>query len=396
MDKLKNVIIVNDFDYIQGGASKVAIDTANILANSNKNLNVYFFSASHSENSNLDEKINKLCTNQGEALKDKNKIRGFVNGIYNIKAKNELKKVLKTLNKDETIIHIHGWTKALSSSVFEISLKKKFNTVLTMHDYFTVCPNGGLFNYKTSEICDFEPLSWKCINCDCDSRNYFFKMYRLIRQLVQNKNLKHLKYGIAISELVKNKNKKIKNIRIIENPIEEIFQRINVEENKKYIYIGRVCKEKGTELFCKAISDLNLNGVVVGDGGELEYLKTKYENIEFTGWIENIEVKKYLNKAKCLIFPSVWPEPAGLTALEAISRGIPIIVSSNTATESYVKKYDAGLIFENNNVEDLKEKIKLLNSNGKEVYANYQKNPYSIKKYCDELLEFYNYIGENK
>ena len=28
--KIRNVVIINDFDYIQGGASKVAIQTANI------------------------------------------------------------------------------------------------------------------------------------------------------------------------------------------------------------------------------------------------------------------------------------------------------------------------------------------------------------------------------
>ena len=29
--EVKTVIVVNDFNYIQGGASKVAIDTANVL-----------------------------------------------------------------------------------------------------------------------------------------------------------------------------------------------------------------------------------------------------------------------------------------------------------------------------------------------------------------------------
>ena len=30
---VKNIVIINDFDYTQGGASKVAIDTANLLCN---------------------------------------------------------------------------------------------------------------------------------------------------------------------------------------------------------------------------------------------------------------------------------------------------------------------------------------------------------------------------
>ena len=74
---LKNIIIINDFDYIQGGASKVAIDTANILKENNPELNIYFFSGAHNKETILRKNIVKICTNQGEALKDKNKIRGF-------------------------------------------------------------------------------------------------------------------------------------------------------------------------------------------------------------------------------------------------------------------------------------------------------------------------------
>ena len=42
-NKKKNIIIINDFNYIQGGASKVAIDTARLLKG--EGFNVYFFSA---------------------------------------------------------------------------------------------------------------------------------------------------------------------------------------------------------------------------------------------------------------------------------------------------------------------------------------------------------------
>ena len=136
MNKLKNVVIINDFNYVQGGASKVAIDTANLLVEQFLDLNVYFFSAVMSDKYQLDKKVINICLNQNEAIKDKKKIRGFINGIYNFKARKELKKLLVTLNKNNTVIHIHGWTKALSSSIFDIAFKLKFKVVLTLHDYF--------------------------------------------------------------------------------------------------------------------------------------------------------------------------------------------------------------------------------------------------------------------
>ena len=379
---IKNVVIVNDFNYVQGGASKVAIDTANLLAK--KNINVYFFSASL-DKSKLDSSIVNVCTNQGECLK--NGIKGALRGIKNKQAGKEFSKLLDKLNKEETIIHIHGWTKCLSSVVFKVAHKKQFKTVLTLHEYFTVCPNGGFFNYKRCKQCNLKPMSFRCIKCNCDSRNYLFKLYRVIRQRRYKKDMNNLEYGIAISELVKEKTN-IKNTKVIENPIQS-SNKVDISNNDTYIYIGRVCKEKGTELFCKAICDLKLKGIVVGDGSELEYLKNKHIDITFTGWVDN--PNEYLDKSKCLIFPSIWPEPAGLTALNAISRGIPVIVSSDTATIEYIKKYNAGLIFKNNDVEDLKEKIKSF-SFDKDIYTRYQNNPYSEEKYINSILDYYEEI----
>ena len=142
---VKTIVIINDFNYIQGGASKVAIDTARML--NEYGLNVYFFSAVNKNEENIDG-ITYISTNQNEALKEKNKLKGAINGIYNLKAKKQLKKLLKTLDRETTIIHIHGWTKALSSSIFYVLDKMKFKTVITVHDYFLSCPNGGYFNYK--------------------------------------------------------------------------------------------------------------------------------------------------------------------------------------------------------------------------------------------------------
>ena len=245
---IENVVIVNDFNYVQGGASKVAIDTA--IALKQEGIKVYFFSAVNKIESNI-EGVEYISTGQNESLKEKNRIKGFFNGIYNLKAKKEFKKLLKRLDKNTTVIHIHGWTKALSSSVFDIAFKMKFKVVLTLHDYFTACPNGGYFNYKQNEICHLKPLSWKCIKCNCDSRNYGFKLYRIVRQFVQNKIVKlndRLENAITISEFSEKilkptlgKNTKITRIY---NPIDidENAEKVDPSKNEYYLYVGRISK----------------------------------------------------------------------------------------------------------------------------------------------------------
>lgn len=74
--EVKTVIIVNDFNYVQGGASKIAIDTARILKEDG--LNVIFFSAVNKKEENI-EGIQYFSTKQNEALKEKNKIKGAIN-----------------------------------------------------------------------------------------------------------------------------------------------------------------------------------------------------------------------------------------------------------------------------------------------------------------------------
>ncbi|MBQ9314217.1 MAG: glycosyltransferase family 4 protein [Clostridia bacterium] len=383
------VVVINDFDYVQGGASKVAIQTANILASND--IKTYFFSGVTANDDSLNEKVIKISTNQNEALNDKNKIRGMINGLYNFKAKKELKNLLKNLNPQNTIIHVHGWTKCLSSSILDIAFKMKFKVVLTLHDYFSACPNGGLFNYKTNELCYLKPLSLNCVRCNCDSRNYFFKLYRIMRQFIQNKVVKlnnKLEFAISISDLserlLKNNFKNVKMYRIY-NPIEmnKNTTKINILQNEYFLYVGRVAKEKGVETFCNVMTDLNLHGIVVGNGPEYNNLKVRYPKVDFVGWKSATEVEKYMQGAKALIFPSRWYETAGLTILEALNVGIPVFVSEWCAGKEFIDIGVNGNTFRSE--DDLKRKLK---EYGKYNNFHYE-NKYTMKAYFENLVKAY-------
>ena len=327
-------------------------------------------------------------------MKEKNKLKGIINGIYNIKAKKKLSKILSQLDANDTIIHVHGWTKALSCSIFDEIFKRKFKMVLTLHDYFTACPNGGYYDYKKNEICKRKPLSLKCIKCNCDSRNYLFKLYRIIRQFVQNKIVKlneNTKFVIGISDLsIEVLRPTLNNevcLRKIYNPISfEEQEKVDWKKNNVYLYVGRISKEKGVDIFCKVITDLKLKGIAVGDGSEKERLEKDYPNIEFTGWKNSDEVKKYIRDSKCLIFPSLWYEGAPLTPLESMSYGVPCLVNENCAGREYCKKNNY------KDYNDLKEKITKIDQFKFTKTDLDVLNKFKIDKYSKDLIKFYNYI----
>lgn len=395
---IKNLIIVNDSNYICGGEDKVAIQTANEISQ-NTDINVIFFSCNYKEDENcLDPKIKQISTKQGNALD--NIIKGSLNGLINLKGRKKLKETLLQYNPHETIVHVHSWSKAVTSEVFDICSKNNYHCILTMHDYFIGCPNGGFFNYKKNKICKYKPLSIKCICCNCDSRNYLFKIYRLIRQLRIKSNVKKIKNVISISNFSEQHL-----IPFLSNDcdIKRIYNPIDFENNIKkeapeksdiYLYVGRVSAEKGVDVFCEAITLSNSKGVVVGDGPSKAELQLKYPNIEFCGWKSANDVKSIMKKARSLIIPSKWYEVAPLTPLEAMQFGIPCISSYNNATVDYLKD-NVGVIFTN-----IDELVNIINEfKDDKIVKKYSENCYKYintvwKKmnYKEELVNYYNEV----
>lgn len=359
---VKNVVVVCDYGYIEGGATKVAHQTAITLAE--EGVHVIFFCAVGPVSDvlqNSDAEI--ICLGQDDILHEHNHLKGILRGLNNRTAKKKFTQVLDELNPSETIVHVHTWTKALSSVIFLVARRKKFPVVITVHDYFLVCPNGGLFNYQKKEICELKPMSMKCIFCNCDSRSYLQKIYRVLRQKRQNRIIrssKNISY-IFISEFSKREflrrysNIPVERQYFLQNPIDipNKRERIKCEENDTYLFIGGLTEVKGIRIFCEAVTKANVKAVVIGQGILKEELENKYSNIEFVGWKTKEEMVPFLYQARCLIFPSIWYEVSPLTPMEAMAYGIPVICSNLCAASEYIVSKETGFVYDGNSIRAL-------------------------------------------
>ena len=94
-----NVIIVNDYSYINGGASAIAIETAIALAE--RGHKVIFFSAVAEDNDILkgNSKVEIVCTKQYDLLNNPNRLAAIVQGLWNIKAAKLTNKMKNTSDK---------------------------------------------------------------------------------------------------------------------------------------------------------------------------------------------------------------------------------------------------------------------------------------------------------
>lgn len=399
---LKNVVIVSDYAYTEGGATNVAIQTA-LLLSKFTTYNVYFFSGCGEICSELkSSKVNSVSLNIQDILHNPSRLSAIKNGIYNKYVEREFRKYLSDLLPSETIIHIHTWTKVLSSAIFKVSNTLGFKVVVSLHDYFITCPNGGCINYKKNRICTLKPLSLKCLCSNCDSRNYLHKIWRVIRQFKQNSVISkcnNISY-VFVSEFQKReilrRTSLFGNKYMLVNCINEnVKERVLAENNELFIFIGRVSNEKGINLFCEAVTQAGVKAVVIGDGNLKAKLEDTYPNIKFTGWLNKNEISKWISKSRCMVFPSLWYECCPLTILEARSYGLPCIASSITAAKEFIVSNETGLLCEPN-LHNLIAAINTLKDNefAKRVslkfFNSFEKDQNAEKCYESKLVSIYN------
>lgn len=402
--ELRNIIVICDFGYIEGGASKVAITSAIYLSN---RYNVAFFCGSAAADEiKKTSKMKIVSINNTDILHERNRLRAFKNGLWNKEAYRQLNNLLSNYSPNDTIIHVHSYTKILSPSIFKVLSTYKHRVVITLHDYFQICANGGLYNYQKKFKCTIVPQSFRCIICNCDCRKYIHKLWRCIRLAIQQKYIKKIKninfvYISKLNQLLLSPylEKLSYSSRLIKNPIEinDIKHVSDVCNNSYYIYMGRISEEKGVRLFCEAIHSLKRKAIVIGDGPCKQELEKKYPDIQFVGWKTGEEKDKYLYKGKALVFPSMWYEGAPLTIVEAKSYGLPCIIADNCAATEDIVDGEEGYVFQTGNVEALKKAIlkiengdiKLLQTN---IIKNFKPKDYQLERYTTEIVSYYNEI----
>jgi glycosyltransferase involved in cell wall biosynthesis len=141
-------------------------------------------------------------------------------------------------------------------------------------------------------------------------------------------------------------------------------RRLGIKENQLVIgYVGRVSKEKNTDILLKAFQKLakkrkNLFLLIVGNGPESQVKKFKEtKNCLVTDFVPNVEI--YLKAMDFFIMPSL-TETTSLATLEAMATGLPVITTKIGYIQNYIIRNYNGLFFPRNNPSMLAIKIERL------------------------------------
>ena len=141
---------------------------------------------------------------------------------------------------------------------------------------------------------------------------------------------------------------------------------IGTKEKKYYLLVSRLdYGYKKVDLAIRAFNKLNYPLVIVGTGREEKKLKKMaQENIVFAGRVDDKSLNKYYFGAKALIMPQ--EEDFGIVAVEAQSRGIPVIAYKKGGALDTVIDGKTGILFTPQTVNSLIKSVKVFENLSKQ------------------------------
>ena len=396
------VVILFDHAAVTGGQAKVAFDSAVGLKRAGHRP-IVFAAVGPVSPLLAEHGIETVCLDQEDLVGNPSKLAAAQQGIWNLTAARALRDLLATLPPRSTIVHVHGWAKALSPSIAVPIRRSGLPAVYTIHEYFQFCPNGGFYNYQQHHVCELKPLSPSCWATNCDSRSYGRKLWRNVRLSVA-KHAAHLpdvfSHYIAISDfqqaIVAPLVPRRATLLRIDNPVSVPDMGPKPDPaSGDIIFVGRLSPEKGVFFYAEAARRAKLRPTFVGDGPIAGEIAQRYPEARLLGWQDAEGVRSAMRAARALVFPSFWYEGQPLTVLEAKSLGVPVIVSDACAGREEVEDGVTGLWFKSQDVPDLTRALEAMRDDERvaamshAAYAAYWRRPPTLDLHVKRITAVY-------
>lgn len=304
-----------------------------------------------------------------------------------------IKKIVQENNID--IVHIHNFFPLLTPSVFKAARDGDAKVIHTLHNYRIWCISGILYRDEFG-ICE------KCINNRFSLAGISNKCYRksLLQSIVSQmafwfykatKVFDNIDYFFVLTNFQK---EKVKLLGIDESKIILKPNSLNIlfatqKEKQGYIYVGRLEESKGIYELLKVWNQLDERFIltVIGGGEIEEKLKKEFSNanIIFKGKCSREVTLANIATSRYLIQPSLLYETFGLTIIEAMSFGVPVIGFDIGTRADFIQDGVNGLLSDKDSLQSvIKEsfefsKYDIMSNNAIETAKLYE-NKYVIEK----------------
>lgn len=395
------IVILADQAIADGGAPQVAIASARGLAALGHQV-TYIHGVGDAGDPVLDTTPNIARIGLGGVdIWSKPALAAARDGIWNGEYAERLSAILRQFSSEDTVVHVHQWTKYFSASLFSMLRKSGLPLAISFHDYFLTCPTGLKYRFDKAEPCTLAPLSGACLVAPCDPRSMAHKLIRIARTVAAGRALKSLPFSVVhVSEQGR---RTIGSYlapdiaqHVIENPI-EVPRPVAARDGigSKVVYCGRLTAEKGAMLVAEAALAAGMPSLFIGEGPLRGPIKALDPTAEITGWLDKAAVRaRIAAEARVVVAPSLWPETGPMVTSEAMAAGVPVIISERAGASARVQHGVTGFVVPPE-VEPLKAAMLALKDEalaramGLAAKAAYWADPPSIESHARKLVSVY-------
>lgn len=255
--------------------------------------------------------------------------------LYSPAARRAIGRVLD--EQDIELVHLHSYFKRLTPAILPEIRRRNIPIVQTMHEYRAVCPISLLF--RDGRVCT-----------DCHDRRYA----QVVRHRCAGGSLGRSAWNMAemrMSDLMGHKRDIARYLsisdyqrdRLVEmgmapDRIETIHHPVTLPHAPRediprdgVLFVGRLERYKGIFPLVEAARRLPaIRFVFAGDGPDGDAVRASaadLANVEWRGNLDGPSLAQARDAAMCAVVPSLGPEPFGLTSIEALAHGTPVIAS---------------------------------------------------------------------
>jgi glycosyltransferase involved in cell wall biosynthesis len=119
------------------------------------------------------------------------------------------------------------------------------------------------------------------------------------------------------------------------------------------LFVGRISMEKGTHIAIQVAQELDMRLIIAAklESVDRPYFKEYVEpwlsdRIEWIGEVDEEKRNELMSKALCFLHPVTWREPFGLTLIEAMACGCPVVAMNRGSIPEIVQNGVTGYVVE--------------------------------------------------
>jgi glycosyltransferase involved in cell wall biosynthesis len=320
--------------------------------------------------------------------------------VYNLSARRVIARIISGFNPD--LVHVKMFLWQISPSILPVL--RRIPAVYQIETYKPICPNGRK-TLPNGKVCE-STAGKACLLGGCLTPQSWIAT--MTQHILWRRNQGAFDQFVTISQTMRERleSEGVGPCEVIPNGCPVRSARPALSDEPVIAFAGRLSSEKGVGVLIEAFANARRQVPraklwIAGDGPQAADLKRLAQGLgvadhtQFLGSLNREQLEKQFDAAWIQAVPSIWDEPFGIVAIEAMMRGTTVVASNSGGLREIVQHEQTGLLVPRSDVQQLSAALVRLASDralcetmgaaGRAIALE----KFTIGDCCDRLLALY-------